>query len=293
MRLCAIVTRARLLRLARSAVHQLNSESEHYPYPDDRVGWYRNVRAAMSPPDFGKLLPEYQYLLRLAKEKHHLDVVPLEVLKGGQTGASLYLVSVSVGDSRQVEHLVLKFDRINERAKPTEIERHRLALTQAPTVFARQNMAKLAYELQHEGANALFYTVAGQSLQRFRTLASNERQSRLETLFGATNDYLLKEWNTESTFEQGVHPQKLLEKWLGYRLKPDGQIGSFLKDKFLIDSDTEGFLIQGQIFPNPLSYGLNAGRWKETRPIDVLTGFQHGDLNIGNILAKFAEDSEK
>lgn len=246
----------------------------------------------MSPSDFGKLPPEYQHLLALAKEKYHLDVVPLEQLKGGQTGAFLYLVSVSVGDSRQVEHLVLKFDRVNEKAKPTEIERHRLALTQAPTVFARQNMAKLAYEVEHEGATALFYTVAGQSLQRFSTLASNERQSRLEALFGATNDYLLKEWNTESTFEQALHPQKLLERWLGYRLKPDGQIGSFLKDKFLIDSDTEGFLIQGQIFPNPLSYGLNAGRWKETRSIDVLTGFQHGDLNIGNILAKFAEDSE-
>ena len=242
--------------------------------------------------EFGKLPPEYQHLLRLAKEKHNLDVVPLEALKGGQTGAFLYLVSVSVGDFRQVEHLVLKFDRVNEKAKSTEIERHRLALTQAPTVFARQNMAKLAYEVEHEGATALFYTVAGQSLQRFNTLASNERQSRLEALFGATNDYLLKEWNTESTFEQALHPQKLLEKWLGYRLKPDGQIGSFLKDIFLIDPDTEGFLIQGQIFPNPLSYGLNAGRWKETRSIDVLTGFQHGDLNIGNILAKFAEDPE-
>jgi predicted ATPase len=246
----------------------------------------------MSPPDFGKLPPDYQHLLHLANEKHHLDVAPLEALKGGQTGAFLYLVSVCVGDFRQVEHLVLKFARVNERAKSTEIERHRLALSQAPTVFARQNMAKLAYEVEHEGAIALFYTVAGQSLQHFRTLASQERQSRLEALFGATNDYLLKEWNAESAFEQALHPQKLLERWLGYRLKPDGQIGAFLKDTFLIDPDTEGFLIQGQIFPNPLSYGLNAGRWKEPRPIDVLTGFQHGDLNIGNILAKFAEDSE-
>jgi hypothetical protein len=230
--------------------------------------------SAMSSLNFGKLPPEYQHLLRLAKEKHNLDIVPLEALKGGQTGAFLYLVSVSVGDFRQVEHLILKFDRVNEKAKPTEIERHRLALTQAPPVFAGQNMAKLAYEVEHEGATALFYTVAGQSLQRFSTLASNERQSRLETLFGATNDYLLKEWNTESTFEQALHPQKLLEKWLGYRLKPDGQIGSFLKDKFLMDPDTEGFLIQGQIFPNSLSYGLNARRWKDTRSVDVLTGFQ-------------------
>ncbi|MGH9426788.1 MAG: hypothetical protein ACRD2L_10875, partial [Terriglobia bacterium] len=246
----------------------------------------------MSPPDFGELPPEYQRLLQLAKEKYHFDVAPLEALKGGRTGAFLYLVSVSIGDFRQVEHFVIKFDRVNERAKPNEIERHRIAVSQAPAVFASQNMAKLAYEVEHQGAIALFYTVAGQSSQHFRTLASQERQSRLEALFAATNDYLLKEWNAESAFEQALHPQKLLERWLGYRLKPDGQIGSFLKDAFLIAPDMEGFLIQGQVFPNPLSYGFDARRWKDTRPIDVLIGFQHGDLNIGNILAKFAEDSE-
>ena len=246
----------------------------------------------MSPSDFGGLPPEYQRLLHLAKEEHHLDVVPLQALTGGRTGAFLYLVSVSAGDARRVEHFVIKFDRVKENAKPTEIERHRLALSQAPPIFAGQNMPKLAYEVEHEGATALFYTLAGQSLQRFRTLASDERQSRLETLFGATNDYLLKEWNAESVFEQSLHPRKLLETWLGYRLKPGGQIGSFLQDIVLVDPETPGFLIQGQIFPNPFSYGLNAERWGPARSIDVLTGFQHGDLNMGNILAKFAEDSE-
>jgi predicted ATPase len=250
------------------------------------------MMSVIPPPDFAKLPPAHQHLLQLAKDQHSLDVVPLQELKGGQTGAFLYLASVSAGDSRQVEHFVIKFDRVNEKARPGETERHRFALSQAPAVFGRQNMPRLAFEFEHEGATALFYTLAGQSLQHFRTLASNEHQNRLEALFAATNDYLLKEWNTESTFDRAVHPQKLLQRWLGYRLKPDGQIGSFLRDKFQIDPNTEGFLIQGQIFPNPLSYGLNAGRWKETRPIDVLTGFQHGDLNIGNILAKFTEDSD-
>jgi hypothetical protein len=199
---------------------------------------------------------------------------------------------VSAGLSRHVEHFVVKFDRINEKAKPTEVERHRMALNEAPRHFADQNLAKLAYEVEHEGAIALFYTIAGQSLQQFRALASEERQSRLERLFSATNDYLLKAWNAGSVFERAIHPQKVLEKWLGHRLKPGGQIESFLKESFLIDPDTEGFLIQGQIFPNPWSYGINAGRWQDSRPIDVLTGFQHGDLNLTNILAKFAEDSE-
>ncbi|HLF74704.1 MAG TPA: adenylate/guanylate cyclase domain-containing protein, partial [Anaerolineales bacterium] len=246
----------------------------------------------MSPPDFNNLPPEYQRLLSIAREKHRLAVTPLQVLSGGRTGALIYLVSVSVGDFRQVEHLIVKFDRVNQKAKPTEVERHRLALSQAPAVFADQNMAKLAYEVEHEGAIALFYTVAGQSLQQFRTLASEERQSRLETLFATTNEYLLKEWNAGSVFEQALDPQKLLERWLGHRLKADGHTGSFLKDIFLLDPDTEGFLIQGQVFPNPLSYGLDAGRWQGTRPIDVLTGFQHGDLNTANILARFSEDSD-
>jgi predicted ATPase len=247
----------------------------------------------MPSPDFSKLPPEYQHLLQLAKEVQGLDIVPLQELKGGQTGAFLYLASVSGGDSHQVQHYVIKFDHVSGKVGPSETERHRLALSQAPALFSKQNMPMLAYQFEHEGATVLFYTLAGESLQRFRTLASNERQSRLETLFSATNDYLLKEWNNGATFERALHPQKLLQKWLGYRLKPDGQIGSFLRDVFHIDPNTEGFLIQEQIFPNPLSYGLNAERWKETRLIDVLTGFQHGDLNIGNILAKFAEDSEE
>jgi len=246
----------------------------------------------MPLPDFTKLPPEHQRLLQLAKEQHSLDVVPLQELKAGQTGAFLYLASVSLEDTHQVQHFVIKFDRVNERAKSSETERHRLAASHAPKIFSRQNMPMLAYQFEQEGATALFYTVAGQSLQRFRTLASIERQSRLEVIFATTNDYVLKKWNADSTIERALHPQTLLQKWLGYRLRPDGQIASFLKDKFAIDADTQGFLVQGQIFPNPLSYGLNVRRWNETRHIDTLTGFQHGDLNIGNILAKFAEDSE-
>lgn len=246
----------------------------------------------MPSPDFDNLPPEYQHLLRIATEKHNLDVTPLQALTGGRTGAFVYLVSVVVGDSRQIEHFVVKFDHVNPKANPTEVERHRMALSQAPAPFASQHMAKLAYEVEHEGAIALFYTVAGQSLQYFRTLASQEHQSRLETLFSATTDYLLNEWNAEAVFERALHPQKLLQRWLGHRLKPDGQIASFLRDTFLLDPDTEGFLIQGQVFPNPWSYGLQTERWQETRPIDVITGFQHGDLNLANILAKFADDSE-
>jgi hypothetical protein len=241
---------------------------------------------------FEKLPPEYQFLLQLAKEKYQLDAAPLDELTGGRTGAFLYLVSASIGDSQSVQHFIVKFDHVGETARQTERERHRQALSQAPTGFATQNMAKLAYEIEHKGAVALFYTIAGHSLQQFRPLASLERQSRLEKLFSATNKYLLEKWNATAAFERALHPQKLLEKWLGYRLKAEGQISGFIKNILHLDPNTEGFLIQGQVFPNPFIYGLEAPRWQKARPIDVLTGFQHGDLNIANILAKFAEDAE-
>ena len=246
----------------------------------------------MSSPNFEKLPPEYQYLLQLAKEKYQLEVAPLDELKGGRTGAYLYLVSAAVGDSRHVEHFIVKFDHVGEPGRQPEKERHRQALSQAPESFADQHMAKLAYELEHEHAIALFYTIAGQSLQHFRPLASQEGQSRLETLFAETNKYVLEQWNASAVFEQAVHPQKLLEKWLGYRLKADGQISGFIKNIFHLDPLTEGFLVQGQVFPNPFSYGLDAARWQNARSIDVLTGFQHGDLNIANILATFSEETE-
>jgi predicted ATPase len=247
----------------------------------------------MPSPNFDTLPPEYQYLLQLAKEKNQLEVAPLDELKGGRTGAYLYLASVFIGDSHHVEHFILKFDHVGGATRQTEKERHHNALSHAPKNFAAQNMAKLAYEFEHEGAVALFYTVAGQSLQNFRPLASQEQQSRLEKLFDATTQYILEEWNAAAVFEQAVHPQKLLEKWLGYRLKEDGQISAFIKNVSHLDPHTEGFLIQGQVFPNPFVFGLDATRWHQARPIDVLTGFQHGDLNLANILTRFAEDTEE
>jgi predicted ATPase len=245
----------------------------------------------MASINFNHLPPEYQHLLVLAKEKYNLDVVPLQELNGGRTGAYVYLVSVSTGDQQQIQHLVVKFDHVNEKARQTEIERHHQAVSQAPASFAGQHMAELAYEVEDQGAVALFYSIAGQSLQNYRTLASIESQRMLEELFRATNNHLLNGWNSGASFQQALLPQKLLEKWLGYRLKPEGQIGSFIKATFAIDPHTEGFVIQGQIYPNPLEYGINADHWSTARALDVLTGFQHGDLNIGNILAMFAPES--
>ncbi len=247
---------------------------------------------AMALEEFGRLPNEYLHLLRLAEERHGLDVVPLLALTGGRTGAFLYLVSASAGDPRQLDHFVLKLDKVNPKSRQTEIERHRLAMSRAPASFAGAHMPQLAHEVSHEGAVALFYTVAGHSLQRFRTLASVEGQGRLETLFGATCDHLLRDWNSGSSFERATHPKALLERWLGYRLSREGNIASLLEDTFLVSPDVEGFLIEGQVFPNPLRFGMDPDRWEGARAIDMLVGHQHGDLNIGNILAEFAADGD-
>ena len=97
--------------------------------------------------DFGTLPAEQQRLLALAQEKFSIEIGLLDELKGGRTGARLALVSVATMDGREVRHLVLKLDRKPRKARPDEIEQHKLALSLAPAGFARQHMAELVYEL--------------------------------------------------------------------------------------------------------------------------------------------------
>jgi predicted ATPase len=243
-------------------------------------------------PDFKSLPKEYQNVLDLAQEEHRIEIVPLMELKGGRTGARLYLASVSKTGGSSPEHFVLKIDRIHPKAKGGEIQRHKSAMSEAPPDFAQGHMANIAFEVEHEGLVAIFYTIAGQTLLHFQPLGGHEQQSQLETIFRATHDYLLENWNAAATFEQAIHPRTLLSRWLGYRLKTGGPIDRFLEEGFRIHPETEGLVIHGQVYPNPLAYGRNESLWGGTRPIDTLAGFQHGDLNIGNILVKFAEDQE-
>jgi len=242
----------------------------------------------VTPPEISALPQEYQNILDLAQDRYNIHVHLLDELRGGRTGALLYLVSVTPLHDTHVEHYVLKLDIVEKKGKLDEITRHNLALNQAPHTFSRQHIAELAFEAKHEDCLAVFYAIAGGSLLQFRPLAFYERQNQLETIFRATNDYLLKKWNAGLTFDQVVHPQNLLESWLGYRLKPTGRIAGFMEDALKIEQDTCGFLIHDKVFPNPLVYSRDAGLWEVVRPIDTIIGFQHGDLNMSNILVKFA-----
>src|SRR5687768_7287805 len=243
--------------------------------------------------DFQSLPPEYQAVIHLAQNTHHITIAPLQILVVGWSGAVVYLVSVSSRATNLVEHCILKLDRKGKSAKLDEVTRHNSVLSKSTPAFARDHIAELVFErVEHEGVIAIFYRIAGQSLLKYRPLSNYERQSQLKTIFTQTNTVLLEEWNGNATFEQAVHPQKVMGKWLGFRLDAGGNIERFLQETCGVDPDIAGFLISGHVFPNPLLYARKPEQWGKARAMDVATGFIHGDLNTNNILVKFSENQE-
>ena len=235
--------------------------------------------------DFQSLPEEYQHVIRLAEDTYKITVAPLQILVGGWSGAVVYLVSVSFGETKRVEHCILKLDRKGKNAKSDEVTRHNTVLTKSTPEFAREHIAELAYDrVEREGAVAIFYRIAGQSLLNYLPLSKYERQSQLKTLFAQTNRVLLSEWNKDSTFVQAVHPQMVLKNWLGFRLDAGGNTERFLQETCKVDPDIAGLLIDGHVFPNPLLYARRPEAWGKARSIDITTGFIHGDLNTNNIL---------
>ena len=254
-----------------------------------RVG--QDVERSVLASGFESLPADYQNVLILAQQQHGIQVVPLQELKGGFTGAALYLVSVTSSSLAKVEHLVLKLDR-PWAGEPDELHRHNRALEQAPSTFAREHMAEVAFDrVELDGSIAMFYRIAGETLHGYRPLGAFQQQSDLQTIFSVVNREVLTGWNAEAAgFDQAVHPQSLLPRWLSYRLKPQGYIEKFLVEVCGIDADKPSLLVQGQVYPNPLLFAREIGPWGQARPIDVVVGFQHGDMNLNNTLVKFVED---
>ena len=243
--------------------------------------------------EFQSLPPEYQVVLRLAQDRYGITVAPLQLLVGGWSGAVVYLVSISSRATNLVEHCILKLDRKGKAARSDEVTRHNAVMSKSTLEFARTHIAELVFDrVEQDGAIGIFYRIAGQSLLRFRPLSGYERQSQLQTIFKTTNHVLLQEWNADAAFLQAVHPQEILEKWLGFRLDVGGNIERFLQETCQVNPEVPGFLISGHVFPNPLLHARNPEPWGKVRSMDVGTGFLHGDLNTNNILVKFAEDKE-
>ena len=240
--------------------------------------------------DFTSLPEDYQHIIQLAQEQHQITIAPLELLVGGWSGAVVYLVSVSYNETKRVEHCILKLDHKSKKAKSDEITRHNIVMSKAAPEFARDHIAELVFDrIEHEGTIAIFYRIAGQSLLKYRPLSKYGQQSQLKTIFTKTNSVLLTEWNGDGEFEQAVHPQKVLEKWLGFRLNEGGNIEHFLHETCGVDPAIEGLLINGQVYPNPLLNARKPEPWGKVRSIDIATGSIHGDLNTNNILVKFSE----
>jgi predicted ATPase len=243
--------------------------------------------------DFQSLPEEYQQVIHLAQDTYKITVVPLQLLVGGWSGAIIYLVSVSANESKRVEHCILKLDRKRKSSISDEVTRHNTVTNKSTPEFARTHIAELVFDrVEHEGAIAIFYRIAGQSLLKYLPLSKYERQSQLKIIFTHTNMVLLNEWNGSTMFEQAVHPQKVLHNWLGFRLDTGGNIERFLQETCRVNPDVAGLLINGHVFPNPLLHARKAESWSKVRPIDIATGFIHGDLNTNNILVKFTDDQE-
>ena len=243
---------------------------------------------------FQSLPEEYQRVLEGAQDRYQITVAPLQTLVGGWSGAMVFLVSVSWKESRRVEHCILKLDRKSKTARTDEVTRHNTVMEKSTPAFAREYIPELVFDrVEQDGAIAIFYRIAGQSLIKYRPLSNYERQSQLQKIFGRTNAVLLEEWNVNRSFEQSSHPQSILQKWLGFRLEPGGSIERFLQDDCRIDPHVAGLLINGHVFPNPLSYARELDAWGAVRSLDIAAGLIHGDLNVNNILVKFAEASDE
>jgi predicted ATPase len=243
--------------------------------------------------DFQSLPEEHQQVIRLAQDTHKITVAPLQLLVGGWSGAVVYLVSVSSNETGCVEHCILKLDRKGKSAKSDEVTRHNAVMNKSTPDFTRDHIAELAFDrVERESVIAIFYRIAGQSLLKYLPLSRFRQQNQLKSIFTRTNTVLLNEWNASARFEQAVHPQKVLGNWLGFRLDTGGNIEEFLQTACRVDPDIPGFLINGNVFPNPLVYARKVGQWGKARPIDIAVGFIHGDLNTNNILVKFSDNSE-
>src|SRR6266496_4255365 len=199
------------------------------------------VRGSAMPElttDFQSLPEEYQHVIRLAQDNYKITVAPLQLLVGGWSGAVVYLVSISSNDTKRLEHCILKLDRKGKNAKSDEVTRHNTVMEKSTPQFARDHIAELVFDrVEHEGAIAIFYRIAGQSLLKYLPLSKYERQNQLKTLFTQTNTVLLSEWNKNTAFQQAIHPQKVLEKWLGFRLDAGGNTQRFLQETCKVNPD--------------------------------------------------------
>src|SRR5687767_9775730 len=134
--------------------------------------------------DFQSLTQEYQHVIQLAQDTYKITVAPLQLLVGGWSGAVVYLVTVAWSETKRLEHCILKLDRKGKSAKSDEVTRHKAVIEKSPPEFARAHIPELVFDrIEQDGAIAIFYRIAGQSLLKYRPLSGYGQQNHLKTIF--------------------------------------------------------------------------------------------------------------
>ena len=91
--------------------------------------------------NFQSLPVEYQHLIQLAQDQYKITIAPLQLLVGGWSGAFVYLVSISVNETKRVEHCILKLDHKGRSAKSDEATRHNTVTNKSTPNFVSKHIA--------------------------------------------------------------------------------------------------------------------------------------------------------
>jgi len=122
--------------------------------------------------DFQTLPPEYHAVLRLAQDTYGISVTPLQLLVEGWSGAVVCLVRPSSRATNLVEQCSLRLDRKGMSARPEEVTRCNRVLGKSPPGVARNHIAAFVCDrVEHEGAIAIFFWIAGHSTTVERAIA--------------------------------------------------------------------------------------------------------------------------
>jgi len=240
---------------------------------------------------FHSLSDELQEVIYLAQSEYKIEIILLECLKGGLSGASLFRARIN-SEQNQPRHIILKLEP-SQNADSDEAKRHHQAIALAPEDFASMHIPELLYsEIRGtHNASAMFYSIAGDSLKNFKPIASFGTQGELELIISIIAKSILSDWNSNSKIVT-YSPQSLLQHWLGNRIESGGKIHQFLDQHHKGAAQKPGIVIRDKIFRNPLVYTVTSAFWDNLGQIDVLMGFLHGDLNTRNILVSLSAETK-
>lgn len=236
---------------------------------------------------------DFQSAVRQLEQTNNITIELLDPLAGGKSGALLYLVAVT-SVTGIVGHFILKLDHQSHHTIDTENTRYAAAMQKMTREFYETHMVTMPFRpAAVSGTTATLYTIAGDTLQRYRPVSSYSQQQELEIIFNKVTEGLLHEWNNHLAFAL-THPQQILQNWLRHRTSRDtSNIDKFLQEDCGTDPDVPRWIAEDYVLPNPLLYVREADRWGERASLNAARGTSHGDLNTSNVLVRFSRDQQE